>query len=147
MIIFLLYSFFLTSLSSSSSSYSLCLGSVPGCDGVCCGSGETPTTLTAFHLADAWRTNNISCWPLNCSNRFSSLHNTFHFIDQQHYRKLITRRSQCLLYLWEESSDLVGSSLTSSSLHSLVSSSEWTLMTSLITCRVITVMQDNQFVS
>ncbi len=56
-----------------------------------------------------------------------------------------SQRSQSLLYLWEESSDRVdsSSSSSSSSLHCLASSSEWTLITSLITCSVFTVMTDN----
>lgn len=51
------------------------------------------------------------------------------------------------LYLWEECSDRVDSSSFSSSLHCLASSSEWTLITSLITCRATTVMPSNQLVS
>lgn len=42
------------------------------------------------------------------------------------------------MYRREESSDFVDSSSSSSSLHCLLSSPEWTLITSLITCRVIT---------
>lgn len=42
------------------------------------------------------------------------------------------------LYLWEDGSDGVESSSFSSSLHCLDSSSEWTLITSLITCRTRT---------
>lgn len=41
------------------------------------------------------------------------------------------------MYPWEDCSTLIDSSSSSSSFHCLASSSEWTLITSLITCRAI----------
>lgn len=49
------------------------------------------------------------------------------------------------MYLSAECLDLTDSSSPSSSLHCLASSSEWTLMTSLMTCRGNTVMTYYQF--
>lgn len=102
---------FLTSPSSSSSSCSLCRDSVLGCAGVCCVSEETLTSWT-----DAWQTDK------QCLNGTKT------------WERLTSWRNQCL-YLCEDTLDLVSSSSSgSSSLHWRPSSSEWTLMTSLITC-------------
>lgn len=56
------------------------------------------------------------------------------------YDFLIRKKLNSFLYLWEEWSDLEDSFSSSSSFHCRPSSSEWTLITSLITCGVISTM-------
>lgn len=106
--------------SPSSSSCSLYRDFVLGCDGVCCGSVQTLMSWT-----DAWRTNPKSLLNCNTVGHFKFL------------CPIIPRgRRQRSLYLCEDTLSLVSSSTfsCSSSLHCRPSSSEWTLMTSLITC-------------
>lgn len=59
-------------------------------------------------------------------------------VEQTLWEQNVCRVNQQQLYLWEDGSDGVESSSFSSSLHCLDSSSEWTLITSLITCRTRT---------